>query len=399
MKKYPVTTSDIETSTRHSTKVCEDASSFFTRRSFALMLTSSVLGVAWGQNSSSSGANEMSRQRIKAGAFYFDGWSRLDDTKHLTARLTGEFGSRRPVWGWLDDTLEIMEKQIGCAADAGLGFFAFDWYSPERNKQTPLNHALSLYLKAGNRERLEFCLLVANEIVYGIGPENWSDVCKEWLELFSVPTYMKVAGRPLLIFFSPRRLLDAFGGAFHVKSAFEDLKQQAKERGLPGVTIAACGDMQEGEAAGFDLFTGYNYHGAGRHGNELERPFSELIDESERIWNFYADRGSLRYIPVVTSGWDKRPWEESHLPEERLEVYYPRTPEQLNDFMKRAIKWLDRHPDRTPSERLILIYAWNELGEGGYVLPTIGDGGSYLKAITMALQKDGDIPKSSRNNR
>jgi hypothetical protein len=43
---------------------------------------------------------------------------------------------------------------------------------------------------------------------------------------------------------------------------------------------------------------------------------------------------------------------------------------------------MDDNPTKTPKERIVLIYAWNELGEGGYLVPTKGDPeAAKLKAI------------------
>ena len=67
--------------------------------------------------------------------------------------------------------------------------------------------------------------------------------------------------------------------------------------------------------------------------------------------------------------------------------YYPdRTPEQFKSFLTDAVTWMDQHPTQTTKERYVLIYAWNELGEGGYLVPTKGDpGASYLKIIHSVI--------------
>lgn len=57
-----------------------------------------------------------------------------------------------------DDTFEVMQKQVEYCADHGLVFLAFDRYYP---KTVSLNNALGL--KAENRQRPKFCLLVTNE--------------------------------------------------------------------------------------------------------------------------------------------------------------------------------------------------------------------------------------------
>ena len=68
---------------------------------------------------------------VKIGAYYFDGWNPKDS--HVTERLRTEFANREPIWGWQDDTREIMEQQIDFAANAGLSFWSFCWYWPEKN--------------------------------------------------------------------------------------------------------------------------------------------------------------------------------------------------------------------------------------------------------------------------
>jgi hypothetical protein len=91
----------------------------------------------------------------------------------------------------------------------------------------------------------------------------------------------------------------------------------------------------------------------------------------------------------VTAGWDPRAWQP---PEKANDpsgywVYYPdRTPAQVADFTARAKKWIESNPDATTHEKLLLIYAWNELGEGGYICPTKSVGDAYLKAVRSALK-------------
>ena len=85
------------------------------------------------------------KPKATVGAYYFDGWSGKTDEIHLTKLLETEYADRKPVWGWKDDTVEIMQKQIDYCADHDIAFWAFDWYYPEgKNKTTPLNNALGL---------------------------------------------------------------------------------------------------------------------------------------------------------------------------------------------------------------------------------------------------------------
>lgn len=337
--------------------------------------------------------------RAKIGAYYFDGWSGDTNQIHLTDRLKTEFAAREPIWGWLDDTLPIMEQQIDLAADHGIAFFAFCWYWPEgENKQTPLNNALELYLRAKNASRLEFCVLVANHGGFRIGPKDWEAVTDKWIELFRRPEHVRVDGKPLLIFFSARELKNSFGGPAGTRKALDRLREKAVAAGLKGVCVAGCctpgpeygwDNLDELAACGFDVFTGYNYPGAGAKPGVKQQTFASLIAGHEGIWEMFAKKTKVPYVPAVTSGWDMRPWERKDLPPQRQSIYYPdRTPTAVGEMVAKAIEWLDRRPDRTVRERLVLVYAWNENGEGGYLTPTKAEGDVYLRAVEAAARKE-----------
>jgi hypothetical protein len=248
---------------------------------------------------SDAGKTEKIPLRAKAGAYYFDGWT--TGSPHITERLKTEFGDREPVWGWNDDTLQIVEQQIDYAADGGLAFFAFDWYYPEGpEKKCPLNTGLNLYLKARNRTRLEFCLLVANHSGFRIGPKDWDAVCDIWTELFKQPTHLKIDGKPLIIFFSARELLNSFETTDTLKSAFNRLREKTRSAGLEGVQIAACAtpgprwdwdNLNLLASAGFDCFTGYNYHG---------HPKKGAYNIQEYAWNENGEGGYL--TPLKSTG-------------------------------------------------------------------------------------------------
>jgi len=326
--------------------------------------------------------------RATVGAYYFDGWN--GKTNHVTKLLETEFADRKPVWGWMADTVAIMQQQIDYCADHDLAFWAFDWYYPEgANKTTPLNNALGLYLKAPNCRRLQFCLMVANHGGFRIGPKDWDACCTQWIALFQQPTHLRLDGQPLIIFFSPDELQKAFGGVEGVHKAFDSLRAKAQNAGLPGVSIAACtgpgGHLADLARAGYTILTGYNYNGGWMNGGGSQ-PFQKLIADNEQIFEKMAATTPLPYIPPITVGWDRRPWEKDQLPPQKMSVWYPdRTPKLVEEFMRLGVGWLDKHPDKATSQRLLLLYAWNENGEGGYLTPTAKDGTEYLKAVQRAL--------------
>lgn len=338
-------------------------------------------------------AAEATKAKATVGLYYFDGWSGGTDKAHLTKLLTTEFADRKPVWGWKDNTVEIMQRQIDFCADHDIAFWAFDWYYPEgKTKATPLNNALGLYLKAANRQRLKFCLLVANHTDFRIGPKDWDACCATWVELFQKPTYLRLNGQPLLILLSHYDLQQAFGSVEEVRKALDSLRAKAKKAGLPGVAIATCttpeAQLDVYVRSGYSLLTGYNYP-LGVFSGDGSQPFRKLIEGHQRIFDQFAQHTPLPYAPVITAGWDRRPWEQGVTPPEKMSSWYAdRSPKLVEEFVRSGVQWMDRHPDKTTPERLMLIYAWNENGEGGYLTPTTKDGTAYLEAVRRAISGD-----------
>ncbi len=330
---------------------------------------------------------QASERRATVGAYYFDGWAgkhRLagreawakDAPTHLTRRMLDEFPDREPLWGWRDDKLEVMERQIDLAAGHGIDFFAFCWYFRPTRKQVdedPLHTGLNLFLKARNNRRVRFCLLVANhQGAYIGGPGNWILASEYWMPLLTHPRHVRVDGKPLLIVFNPRDV---------VREGLENLQAAARKAGLPGVAVAACGHGDP--VVGFTHRTYYNIVPGYASGSQ-ERRYAELVEAHQKAWSGTPEQP---FIPEVTAGWDKRPWEGENGLNQRPGWYFPdRTPEAFGIFMRSAIEWMNRNPGRTTKERVVLVYAWNEFGEGGYIAPTKGDpDGKYLKAMKSAL--------------
>lgn len=359
---------------------------------------------------------------MKAGAYYWNGWS--DEKTHaLTESLKSEFFDREPLWGWINNINELMEKEIACASENGIDFFAFDWYYPEiENKYTFMNDAVDAFLKAKNSNCMEFCYLIANHEGYRVLQKDWQAIVDLWMPYLKQNNYLKADGKPLLIFFSPTLLTKCMGGSENVKNAFKELQARAVMEGLEGISIAGCCSvldapesvekLRQFEYEGYTHFTGYNYNEHRFKGdlpkmksyfeflktldkeNEIIkkylpkriRPYSELIEDSTEIWDNFAKFTSVKYIPCVTCGWDCRPWEQSDKIENHTWYYPDRTARQVAEFIDKAAIWLENNKEKSTNEKIILLYAWNEFGEGGYIAPTKGDNGQYLKAIYKVLK-------------
>lgn len=332
-------------------------------------------------------------QPIQLGAYYFDGWTG-QTPMHMPKALIDSFPEREPVWGWLTSSPRVMHDQIDAAADAGLSFFSFCWYYPTNNagnfRNDPKNHALDLYRQATNKNRLNYCLLVANHQGYLLGPKDWNIVSKAWLELFREPTYLRVNDRPLLIFFSLSTLVSQFGTTQAVRQAFDSLRTAAVAAGLPGVSIAACtspnpGALKQAEECGFDVLTGYNYHSAGFAPNVTENPIDSMATASWRLWQKFQE-SPVPYIPTVTLNWDPRPWTNLNKSYRTSPRYTGFSSNSVYKDVQMARKWIASNPGKTPKERIALLYAWNEYGEGAWLTPSRTAKDNPLDGIKKGLK-------------
>ena len=99
-------------------------------------------------------------------------------------------------------------------------------------------------------------------------------------------------------------------------------------------------------------------------------------------------RGEICYT-TLSAIMHRHPEYKPKLPPEKMSVWYPdRTPKLVEEFVRAGVQWLDEHPDKATAQRLLLLYAWNENGEGGYLTPTAADGTEYLKAVERAIHAE-----------
>jgi len=333
------------------------------------------------------------QNKVTLGAYYFDGWTGVYPY-HITPLLKDSFASREPIWGWVTSQQEIVDEQIKTASSAGIDFFSFCWYNVKKEgsfKNEPLNHALNLFLQSPYKGKLRYCLLIANHAGSEIGPADWHSVMEEWISLFKDKQYLLVDGKPLIVFFSVNSLITKFGSESNVKAAFDSLKLFAIKNGLEGVTIAVTSgpdslSLSKVYNCGFDVITGYNYHDVG-FGTSKNREvlITNLQDGEQRVWNNFAARSKLPYIPVVTLNWDPRPWTNKNNNYDKAPFYVGFSEKSVYTSVSNSLNWIKTHPSMATKEKIILLYAWNENGEGAYLTPS-KNGDNFLNGVKKVLK-------------
>jgi pectate lyase len=238
-----------------------------------------------------------------------------------------------------------------------------------------MSRGLELYLASEKREKVRFCF-----ILHHLDLRDRKAEIDRLTALFKESTYQKVLdGRPLA--FSFQCAAD--------RGFYDDLRKSVTAAGLKApYFVYQGGSTKDLERLGLDALGDYAVAGSGKG-----ESYASLATEAERRWGKHLDEGRCN-VPLVTAGWDRRPrvvhpvpWEAWQRPGEGLDRFYqtPR-PEELAAHLERSLRWIERHPEATPA-RAVLIYAWNEFDEGGWICPTLEGGSARLDAIGKVLKE------------
>jgi len=329
----------------------------------------------------------------QVGAYYFSGWTHAPNNNLTPLLLNSPLRKYEPLIGWYDDSQQLVDQNIMQASNAGINFFAFDYYdtarSPYKTDQA-LNEGLTFYLHSALRSRMNFCLTFIDQNPFEPKASQWPQLVNVWLSYFKQPDYVRVNGKPLFIIFSPEHMRDIFGTSRNVHRALDYLRARARAYGLPGVTVAVGASLAvtynpsripQLRSEGYDVLTGYNYHSFGGEKYRQPVPYDRLVQENRQMWDRDLKFGQP-YVPVVTSGWDQR---FSSREQSTAIIYNGRTPQKFACYVGAVRRWVDTHPRNTVKERIIMVFAWNETGEGGAIIPTKADRYAYTSALNGAI--------------
>lgn len=290
-------------------------------------------------------------------------------------------------------TQEIVDREIAYAKAGGLDYWAFLLYGAD----TSMSQALSLYLSSKHRQDMPFCVIAGGN---GFGDlEAFPEKMKRVVDLIAEPGYQKVAGgRPLFYLFNVSDdRLKAWGGDADARKLFDGFRVAVKARGLgdPYIVVmdfSPAHGRKVLDAVGADAISTYAVSGGGKNAS-----YDDLTGVARWFWNACAETGA-HVVPIAMSGWDRRPriehpvpWEKDQKPGEGIDKYYQTpTPKQLASHIGEAMQWVAGKRDICPAQAVI-VYAWNEHDEGGWLCPTLNADGSAntdrLDAIAAMLRE------------
>lgn len=341
-------------------------------------------------------ADEVSRPVV--GAIRWDGWHSGDSVGNAVAKSL-----RPPAWrdrlpffarvlpdGAIElrgDTPEVMTAEIAAARTARLDYWAFLAY----DEGDRMNRGLELYLENSHRADVNFCL-ISETARWHKG--NVAVLAERFAKLLAEPGYQRVAGgRPLFYFLHHQTegIEQSWGGPAGFKQAVDALRTAATQCGLPPPYVAVMTYDVRGaktllDAAGLDAISAYAF----QRGDDRAR-YGKLTGDLERFWEIQRSTKSP-VIPLAMAGWDRRPRVENPVPWEHfggtMGRYYERaTAEQCAAHIGTAVQWVRSHPDACPAQAVI-VYAWNEFDEGGWICPTLTEGDARVQAMGRVLREN-----------
>jgi hypothetical protein len=287
------------------------------------------------------------------------------------------------------DSQAIMEQEIVYAAQAGLNYWAFVDYLDEA---PGMSIGLNRYLAAKGKQGVRYCLVEEGARLDKAGTQAWSQI----LEHFRHAEYQTVLdGRPLLCLFGKTAKLG--------KAEWDDLKRQTIAAGLktPYLVLMGWEAEKDRAALGFDAVSEYACSGKGYTTDPETYARLTSYSVSEKLWDKWKHERTP-CVTFATAGWDTRPRQERPPPwcswvkptpdptpaaqQKPLIDATTATPEELAAHVRAAIAWTQANRDLNPANA-ILIYAWNEHDEGGWLQPTLGADGKPDESRIKALEK------------
>lgn len=332
------------------------------------------------------------------GAIRWDAWYGRGSAPTLAMERNlspPEFRHRLPFFADVErDTVvidgnrqDVMDREIRYAAAAGIDYWAFVAYPDE----DPMSNGLRLYLESRHAPLVRFCMVIGADRLFQGG--RLSPPVDTHIRLLAYPNHQRVLdGRPLYYLGFLTRMLaagEAEGLATMARLLAEfRARCRAAGAGDPYVVLMAPADRARRWADGIGADAVGSYAVAG----EMEPlPYAELVRRAETNWDALAASGR-EVVPTVMAGWDRRPrvvnpvpWERWQRPGDGLHRYFEQArPEEIAEHLGHALAWVRANPS-VARAAAVLVYAWNENDEGGWLVPTHPSDDSRIKALRGAL--------------
>jgi hypothetical protein len=326
---------------------------------------------------------------VRVGTYIFPMWLRPGTDGHGNENWNEwatlhKVDAPRAVLGFYDGSNpEVNDWQIKWALEAGISWFAFDWYwnAGESRLMGTLEDG---FLKSKYQSKMQFCIHWCNHALDWKKDLDFSpEALEEMIEYnakhyFTRDNYLKIDGRPVFMVWDMDPVILANGGpdAFRA-NVLPRLNTVCKRYGVGDLFLVLVQNWPHrvGFSTVGDAFTGYSYAGLTTEtpvSANTSAPYAEMVDALPPYWAGMHRSARLPFLTSTQSGWDNTP---------RQAMGHPRLVRQGStaELFERTLQ--DGRKQVKPEFPFFLIEAWNEFGEGSYIEPTEQHGFDYLAAI------------------
>lgn len=372
---------------------------------------------------------------VSIGVIRWDAWFAEPEKPPLLNRIylfAHQFFERVPFYATLSsgkwviasDKQDIADREIDYAVTRGIDYWAFVYWRfsaldpttgalPDLSVQTDPYlrdavrgaYSLDLYLSSQHCDKPRFALIVQadgiNSYINTFRPagvsrdQAWQIIVSDLTAYLKRPEqHMTPGGRPILFVMQPYGL-GGWGALWDgdsalAKSRLEQLRQSAVAAGAARPFILTMAVPDEAVIArdqfGFDGVSHYGWNAGVNSGPGVEVPFAQADPTLTGVRQTDLADG-LDVIPPLSVGWDSRPYRPFDPTTDPHDNWWAHgTPAEIVAQLDHGIQFVKANPSQTTAKSVI-IYNWNELGEGGVLVPTLAEGTARLDAIAQYLGK------------
>jgi hypothetical protein len=292
----------------------------------------------------------------------------------------------------------IIDQEIAYAKNAGLSFFAFYWYErfTSQNVTSPGNYfyARELFKTSTSPDKafVKAAYILSRNI---INDSHWNNVNSTILTQIGADMlrsdYHKVTidgvVRPLLFYHASdgNDTIQPYQRA-NLVTAYRMGNPTAPEPYI--VNMIETGAAQALASLSSDKAQAMSNYNTGGNAS-TSHTFASIVEDELVTWNRYND-ANCKVVPIVSVGFDRRPRIDNPVPWEsptNTDWTAMGTPSEIASHLQTAVNFVRDNPVNCES-KTIIIYAWNEHDEGGFICPTIIPGTSNINTAVLDAIKN-----------
>ncbi|RZN33377.1 hypothetical protein CWO90_09835 [Bradyrhizobium sp. Leo121] len=346
---------------------------------------------------------------VLIGALRWDNWTSKSPEVKVLAQP--EWKDRVPFFARYDeqghltisgDMDNVLTAEVAYAYSAGIDYFVFGFY-PETGSwgrnvtdSLALNRALATYLRLKDRKGIRFAV----SLNQSFPEQDVADISESIAAFVADKGYVRTANgsAPLFVFTqNPKGWGAVYGSDEAARRVVQQIKKRVYEKSgvnllfileYPDPAVAA----EQARKTGMDMASAYSTFSPPRPG---EHVFSDCVANNSNYWGRASNAG-FPFVPNVTLGWDPRPRDsvrvrEGKEPQVKSWCDPPRD-NNLKQLLQSAFHAVASQPGPLPF-RSVLVYAWNEFTEGGWLAPTWNGGTAKLDEFRKATGRNRTIDR------